>query len=111
MDYVINVWRNKMYNNKYKKILILCFIIIFVTMSVGTGILAENTLHTEHCNIQNCSICNLIHFARYFTENMIIWVSNILILGVSIPIIRLINQNKDTVEKQTLVKLKVIQNK
>ena len=96
-----------MYKNKYKKILILCFVIIFVIMSIGTGILAGNTLHTEHCNIQNCSLCNLIHFA----ENMIILVSNILMLGVAIPLIRLINQNNGTIEKQTLVKLKVIQNK
>jgi len=100
-----------MYKNKYKKILILCFVIIFVIMSVGTGILAGDILHTEHCNIQNCSLCNLIHFASYFTENMLISVSNILMLGVVIPLIRLINQNKDTIEKQTLVKLKVIQNK
>ncbi len=100
-----------MYESKYKKILILCFVIIFVIMSVGTGILAGDTLHTEHCDIPNCSLCNLIHFASYFAENMIILVSNILILGVSIPLIRLINQNKDTIEKQTLVKLKVIQNK
>ena len=42
---------------------------------------------------------------------MIILVSNILMLGVAIPLIRLINQNKSTIEKQTLVKLKVIQNK
>lgn len=100
-----------MYKNKYKKILILCFAIIFVIMSIGTGILAGNTLHTEHCNIQNCSLCNLIHFASYFAENMIILVSNILMLGVAIPLIRLINQNNGTIEKQTLVKLKVIQNK
>ena len=100
-----------MYKSRYKKILILCFIIIFVIMSVGTGILAGDILHTEHCNIQNCSLCNLIHFASYFVENMIILVSNILMLGVTIPLIRLINQNKDTIEKQTLVKLKVIQNK
>lgn len=100
-----------MYKSRYKKILILCFIIIFVIMSVGTGILAGDILHTEHCNIQNCSLCNLIHFASYFAENMIILVSNILMLGVTIPLIRLINQNKDTTSKQTLVKLKVIQNK
>ena len=100
-----------MYKSRYKKILILCFIIIFVIMSVGTGILAGDILHTEHCNIQNCSLCNLIHFASYFAENMIILVSNILMLGVTIPLIRLINQNKDTIEKQTLIKLKVIQNK
>lgn len=101
----------KCIKNKYKKILILCFAIIFVIMSIGTGILAGDTLHTEHCNIQNCSLCNLIHFASYFTENMLILVSNILMLGVAIPLIRLINQNKNTIEKQTLVKLKVIQNK
>ena len=98
-----------MYKNKYKKILILCFTIVFVIMSIGTGILGGDTLHTEHCNIQNCSLCNLIHFASYFAENMIILVSNILMLGVAIPLIRLINQNKDTIQKQTLVKLKVIQ--
>lgn len=70
-----------MYKSKYKKILILCFIIIFVIMSIGTGILAGDTLHTEHCDIPNCSLCNLIHFASYFAENMIILVSNILIFS------------------------------
>ena len=100
-----------MYRKKYKKILIICFTIIFVIMSIGTGILAGDTLHTKHCNIQNCSLCNLIYFASYFAENIIILISNILILGVAIPLIRLINKNEDTIEKQTLVKLKVIQNK
>lgn len=100
-----------MYRKKYKKILIICLIIIFVIMSVGSVILAGDVLHTEHCDIPNCPLCNLIHFASYFAENMIILVSYILTLGVSIPLIRLINHNKGTIEKQTLVKLKVIQNK
>ncbi len=100
-----------MCKSKYKKILIACFTIIFVVMSIETGIFAGDRLHTEHCNIQNCSLCNLIQIASCFKENMIVLFAGIFILRVLISPAHQANKKNDVIEKQTLIKLKVIQNK
>lgn len=98
-----------MIKSKYKKILLVCLIIVFVLMSVGTAILAGDVFHTQHCDVPNCSLCALIQIATSYSKDIINVIISILILNICIPLIYLIHQNKNEFSKQTLVKLKVIQ--
>ena len=100
-----------MSKNKYKKLLIISFCIIFVIMSVTTGILAENTLHTHNCDIPNCATCNLIHISTNFIKCIGLITINILIFSIMLPLMHLINENIKVQRKLTLVELKIIQNK
>ena len=76
-----------------------------------TGIMAGNVLHTEHCDINNCSLCLLIHISADFFKNIGLVNKDILILIASIYLISLININIQKVRKLTQVELKVVQNK
>lgn len=100
-----------MIKSKYRKLLIISFAILFIIMSVMTAIMAENVLHTEHCNLPNCSLCSLIDLSTDFIKNMGFINIDILILVVIVPLIQLINKNIQEERKRTLVELKVIQNK
>lgn len=95
--------------NKYNKLLIICLIIIFAIVSIGAGILANNVIHTNHCNIPNCSLCTLINIANSYIKNITTLLLNILIFGLIIRLIQGIVNSKHIIQKQTLVKLKVIQ--
>ena len=99
-----------MIRNKYKKGLIIIFCIIFVIMSVITGAMAQNALHTSHCDVIDCSICILIHISTDFIKNIGWLNTNILILIAIVPLMQLINKAIKKLKKLTLVELKVIQN-
>ena len=98
-----------MLKNKYVKILIIVFCIIFVIMSVTTSVMAENTIHTEHCKVEHCPICSLIHIATGFIRNIELIVFNSLILIAIVPLMQLIEKIVKRVGKLTLVELKVVQ--
>ena len=100
-----------MLKSKYKKLLIISFCIIFVIMSVTTGILAENTLHIHNCDISDCTICSLIHISTNFIKIIGLITINILIFSIMLPLMHFINENIKVQRKLTLVELKVIQNK
>ena len=99
-----------MINNKYIKwISISICILIITSMSVITGIMAGNLLHTEHCEVHNCSVCLLIQISIDFLKNISLVNNVVLILIAIFPIIQLINRNIQKVKKQTLVEFKVVQ--
>ena len=98
-----------MLKNKYVKILILFFCIIFVIMSVTTSIIAVDTMHTEHCKIEHCPICSLIQIATEFIRNIELIVFDIIILIAVVPLTQLIRKTVKQLKKLTLVKLKVVQ--
>ena len=98
-----------MFKNKYVKILILVLCIIFVIMTITTSIMAGNTLHTEHCNDDHCSICGLIQIATGLINNIDLIVFSILIISVLIFLIQLVEKMSTQARKLTLVELKVIQ--
>lgn len=100
-----------MKKNNYIKLLILAICIIFVIMSVTSGILAGNILHTDHCNVEHCHVCSLIHIATDFVRNVDLVAFDILILIAIIPLIKLIEKTVKQEKKITLVELKVVQNK
>ena len=99
-----------MIKNKYIKwlVIVLC-IFIFTVIAVMTGVMTCNVLHTEHCDINNCSLCSVIHMLADFSRN--IWFANndILILIAILSLIQLININIKKVKKLTQVELKVVQ--
>lgn len=99
-----------MIRNKYIKWLVICScILIFTVIVVITGIMAGNVLHTEHCEVHNCSLCSLIHMSTEFLRNIGLANNDILILIAILPLIQLINKNIQKAKKQTLVELKVVQ--
>ncbi|MBR2240674.1 MAG: hypothetical protein IJ890_04795 [Clostridia bacterium] len=98
-----------MLKNKYLKILIIVFCIIFVIMSVTAIITAGNTIHTEHCEVEHCPICSLIHIATGVIRNIELVVFNVFILIAIVPLVQLIEKIMKQIIKQTLVKLKVVQ--
>lgn len=101
-----------MIRNKYIKWLVICSCILtFTVIAVMTGIMSGNVLHTEHCDVHNCSLCSLIHISTDFLRNIGVLNNDILILIAILPLIQLINENIQKVKKQTPVELKVVQNK
>lgn len=99
-----------MINNKYIKWISICICILIVTsMSVMTGIMAENVFHTEFCEVHNCSLCLLIHISADFFKNIGLVNKYVLILIASLYLISLININIQKVRKLTQVELKVVQ--
>ena len=99
-----------MIKNKYiKKLIIGAFCIVFVMMSVATGIMANNVLHTENCHIHNCSECLFIHMSTEYIKNIGLISIDILMLIVMLPLIQLINKKIQKARKLTLVELKVVQ--
>lgn len=98
-----------MFKNKYVKILIVVFCIIFVIMSVTTSIMAGNVLHTEHCHEENCPICSLVQIATDFIRNIELIIFDILIFIAIVPLVQIIEKNIKQSKKLTLVELKVVQ--
>ena len=98
-----------MIKNKYRKIFIISFILIFVVMFICTSVMANNILHTQHCDKPNCSICIFIGISTQFIKNIILISFGIIILMNLIEFIRLINSNIFKYKKLTLIDLKVIQ--
>lgn len=100
-----------MTKNKYIKLLIIIVCIIFVIMSVTSTIMAGNTLHANHCNVEHCHVCGLIQIATDFIKNIELISFDILILIAIVPLMQLIEKDVNHVRKLTLVELKVVQNK
>jgi len=100
-----------MLKNKYVKILIIFFCIIFVIMSITSAIIAGNTLHTNNCDVEHCPVCGLIQIATDFIKNIELISFDILILIAIVPLMQLIEKNITQAKKITLVELKVVQNK
>lgn len=100
-----------MLKNKYVKILIVVFCIIFVIMSITTAIMAGNVLHTEHCHEEHCTMCNLIQISTSYINIIELSIVDILVTIVIISLIQVIEKNIKYAKKLTLVELKVVQNK
>ena len=100
-----------MLKNKYVKILIVVFCIIFVIMSITSSVMAGNVLHTEHCHEEHCTMCNLIQIATNFINIMEFAIVNMLVTIVIISLMQVIEKNIKYAKKITLVELKVVQNK
>lgn len=99
-----------MTKNKYERMLIIVFCIVFIIISILTSMIAENKLHTEHCDDTHCSICMLIHMSTNFIKSIEVVNFYILILSIIEFVMYIIRKNIQNIEKQTLVELKVIQN-
>ena len=99
-----------MIKRKYKKLLMIVLCIIFVVTAVTMSIMAQNELHTHHCNVQDCLLCSLINLSMDFIRNIGLVNIDVLILIIGIPLIQLIKINTQKKQKLTLVQLKVAQN-
>lgn len=82
-----------MINKKNDNLLVIIFCVIFCITSIVSGIMADNTLHTIHCDGGDCLLCNLIHMSSYFNKNIIIIYVFVLLLFLRIPLIKLIIKN------------------
>lgn len=94
-----------------KKVLLIFLCITFMAMSVFSVIMAENGLHTAHCNEQNCHICDCINISNNFIKNMALTIKIFILLSFTTLIIQLIKVYSIITRKITLVELKVVQNK
>lgn len=96
---------------KAKKILIICFCIAFVVMTIESAIIAMDYLHTEQCEMPDCPLCRLITLAIDFIKDISFISITILSFVLIIPLIRILNNSVFEVAKRlTLVEMKVIQN-
>lgn len=100
-----------MLKSKYKRMLVISFCVVFTIISAMTGVLLEDVVHTENCNIPNCSFCTIINILTDFMKNIKLINIEFLILIAIVPLMQLINQNIQKERKLTLIELKVIQNK
>lgn len=98
-----------MRKERYKKLLIISFIVFFSFVSIMAVVIGENVLHNEKCQITDCPLCILITVSSNFMKNMNLITISIFILIVIVPLMQLINKNTGEKEKLTLVELKVIQ--
>lgn len=96
-------------HKKHKKILVISFCIVFVMMSIWTAIMAIDTFHTDHCDIQDCSLCKIIHMSTGFLRNLGLIDFYVLVSIVTIALMRAVNSIIKNEKKLTLVELKVIQ--
>ena len=101
----------KMINCKYRKIILISFAIVFAIMSVITGVLAENTYHTQHCTVAHCPACILIHAATSFIKNIVVMGNFLLVLMAFVTAGQFLSRNVIKKNHTTLVEQKVIQNK
>ena len=99
----------KMSKSKYKSILLIVFCIILIIISIGTSILSTEILHTEHCDVPDCSLCQLINLSIYFVRGFGLLYIKIFIFTVISLLTNYIVKKLKNIEKLTLVKLKVIQ--
>ena len=100
-----------MIDKKYKKIILICFCIIFIIMSIFSAIMAENKLHTSHCDNPNCHICACINISNNFIKNITLVIGIFILYSCIIPLIQFIKDYTIKLRKNTLVELKVVQNK
>ena len=97
-----------MIKSKYKKIFIICFLIVFAIMSVITSINEGDLFHTEHCTKHDCSICSLINLSTIFIRSIgianIFFCLNFLVIAKFNEIYKKIKR----IRKYTLIDLKVV---
>ena len=94
----------------FSRICILIVVILFLTVSIATNVVENNVFHTQHCEIHNCSLCAFVKFANYY--NNILSFITLKLFGIELLLLCINNctLTRNTIEKYTLVKLKVIQN-
>ena len=108
-NYVMIKENNNMNKNKYIKLLSIVFIFVFIIVSVISVIMAENELHTEHCNDIDCPICSLICISTLFLKVIEIFKLSYFGLIGEILLLQILVTKIQKIRKQTLVELKVVQ--
>lgn len=98
-----------MIKNKYKKIILISFCIVFIITSVLTSIIAMDVYHLKHCYIPECTICKIVNVSVNFIKVIKIMIYFILIELINYFIIQVINQIIIKQKRKTLVELNVIQ--
>lgn len=100
-----------MIKEKYKKMLIISFVLVLSIISIITTIISGEQLHNENCDIHNCIICDLRSISKDIMKSMGLMSINIFILMIIILTIQLIDKNSKNERTLTLVEAKVVQNK
>lgn len=100
-----------MVKNKYKKIVVIILIVILLFMSIASGILAGNRLHTQNCQLSNCSLCVSISIMTNLFKNIVVLQFCTSVLFCWFLLLKLTYKAINKLPKLTLVDEKVVQNK
>ncbi|MBQ9657911.1 MAG: hypothetical protein IJV31_03985 [Clostridia bacterium] len=98
-----------MIKNQYKKWIIFALGVIFIATCITTQVLENNSLHTDHCDIDNCPMCNLINISTNLINKLDIILISILIYITNVPLVKLVITKIVETHKNTLIELKVVQ--
>ena len=103
--------KNIINNEAMKKCIICLFAITFIVMSITAGIVAENIIHTENCEVHDCLQCLIIHISIDFLKNIgCVTVYFFTLIAISF-LMQLANKCIVKLKRLTPIELKVIQNK
>ena len=94
---------------KHKKVFVIIFCIVFVIMSIWTSVIAMDIIHTKHCYVVNCFVCNIIHLSANFLRNIDLVYFCIAILVLLSNFRKTISNYTQKIKKKTLVELKIVQ--
>lgn len=95
--------------NRFKKFSIYGICIIFTLVTIFSAFFANNIEHTKHCEIANCSLCEVINNANVFIKNItLLNIYIILIVNINF-IINLLKMIIKGVSNKTPIELKVVQ--
>ena len=92
---------------KYKKVLIVCLIVLVAVVTITNSIVASDVHHLEHCNIEHCQKCVLINHAINFLHSLGYLVIYIILASVILPCVHIVFNFIKSYRESTLVGIKV----
>lgn len=97
-------------NSIFMKLICIATCLLFVFTVIASGIITADTIHTRHCDEENCKICQLINIANQFSKNIHYIIKYIILISTIMPLVRLIRIKSKSSSRETLIDLNVILN-
>lgn len=96
-----------MRRNSYKKIIVICVLILFLFLAITNTIISNDAHRIGHCEMEHCPKCVLINSAVNFINTIFYASTMLLIIALVIPIIEFLNIRSVYLKGKTLVDYKV----
>ena len=94
--------------NKYCKIILFLFCVLFIFDILTSTIISSDAIHTSLCQDDDCIICQIIHNANNFSKSINYLIKYIVLFNVIIPLVYIIKSKKRDCFKETLIDRNVI---
>lgn len=111
MEYVRIVKENKMKKINLKRIFKISICIICILVLVMSIVISSNLYHLQHCTVENCSTCQMIHLAINIVNDLNLCLIILCTIGITIPLFISFELIINAHISETLVTNKVQQNK